>query len=271
MGTVHRYSDIDGDWRPVPLAGATHDHTATATDHELLRGYPGSIMSETAVTTPQHIRSFHPRRGRVGPRRSDAFERLWPILGVPVSQQPLDVAATFGRRAPLVVEIGSGMGEATVAMAAADPGRDYLAVEVHHAGIANLLGLIETTGLSNVRVARGDAITLLTAMLAPGSVDAVHIFFPDPWPKARHHKRRLIRTDNVVVLREALRPGGRLHCATDWPEYAEVMLEVLTADPGLINTTSGYAQRPALRPVTKFEQRGIDAGRPIADLIFRGI
>jgi tRNA (guanine-N7-)-methyltransferase len=225
-------------------------------------------MTETAIA-PHRIRSFHPRRGRVSPQREESFQRLWPAFGVPVEEKKTDLAAIFGRRAPLVVEIGSGMGETTAAMAAADPARDYLAVEVHYAGIANLLSLADQAGLANVRVARGDAITLLTRMLEPGSVDAIHVFFPDPWPKARHHKRRLIRPENVALLRAALRPGGILHCATDWPEYAEVMLQVLAADPGLVNTTSGYAHRPAHRPVTKFEQRGLDEGRPISDLIFR--
>jgi tRNA (guanine-N7-)-methyltransferase len=225
-------------------------------------------MTETTIS-PHRIRSFHPRRGRVSPQREAHFQRLWPAFGVQVEENRTDPAAIFGRRAPLVVEIGSGMGEATAAMAGADPARDYLAVEVHYAGIAHLLGLVGEAGLTNVRVARGDAITLLTRMLGPGTVDAIHVFFPDPWPKARHHKRRLIRPENVAVMRAALRPGGTLHCATDWPEYAEVMLEVLTADPGLVNSTNGYAQRPGRRPVTKFEQRGIDEGRPIADLIFR--
>jgi len=194
---------------------------------------------------------------------------LWPVFGVPVAEQPLDLEATFGRRAPLVLEIGSGMGEASAAMAAADPDRDYLAVEVHYAGIANLMGLLERSGATNARVARGDAITLLTRMLTPGSVDAIHIFFPDPWPKPRHHKRRLIRPENVPLLRDVLRPGGSLHLATDWPGYAQVMLEVIGADSTFVNTTSGYAQRPDWRPVTKFEQRGIAEGRPIADLVFR--
>jgi len=220
-------------------------------------------------TAPHRIRSFHPRRGRVSPQREAHFQQLWPAFGVQVEEKSTDPASLFGRRAPLVVEIGSGMGEATAAMAAADPTRDYLAVEVHYAGIAHLLSLIDDAGLTNVRVARGDAITLLTRMLEPATVDAIHVFFPDPWPKARHHKRRLVRAENVTVIREALRPGGTLHCATDWPEYAEVMLAVLTADPGLVNTSQGYAQRPDRRPVTKFEQRGIDEGRPIADLIFR--
>jgi tRNA (guanine-N7-)-methyltransferase len=224
-------------------------------------------MTETAT----RIRSFNARRGRVSPQRDDTYQRLWPAFGVPVKEEELDLAATFGRVAPLVLEIGSGMGEASAAMAAADPDRDYLAVEVHYAGIANLLGLLDSHGTTNARIARGDAVTLLTRMLAPGSVDAIHIFFPDPWPKAKHHKRRLIRPENVPHLRDVLRPGGTLHLATDWPGYARVMLEVIGADPAFVNTTHGYAQRPDWRPLTKFEQRGIVEGRPIADLIFRKI
>jgi tRNA (guanine-N7-)-methyltransferase len=226
-----------------------------------------SPPNRTPNRTPERIRSFNPRRGRVSALHDDTFRRLWPAFGVPVSEEKLDLEATFGRRAPLVVEIGSGMGEASAAMAAADPGRDYLAIEVHYAGIASLLGLLDAAGATNARVARGDAVTVLTQMLPPGSVDAIHIFFPDPWPKVRHHKRRLIRAENVAMLHDALRPGGTLHLATDWPAYAKVMHDLLAAHPGLRNT--GYAQRPAWRPITKFEQRGIDAGRPIADLIFR--
>jgi tRNA (guanine-N7-)-methyltransferase len=221
----------------------------------------------TAADT--RIRTFNARRGRVSPQRDDTFRRLWPAFGVPVKEERLDLAATYGREAPLVLEIGSGMGEASAALAAADPDRDYLAVEVHYAGIANLMGLLEAAGATNTRVARGDAITVLTRMLAPGSVDAIHIFFPDPWPKARHHKRRLIRPENIPYLRDVLRPGGTLHLATDWPDYAQVMLEVLGAEPAFSH--HGYAQRPDWRPLTKFEQRGIADGRPIADLLFHKI
>jgi tRNA (guanine-N7-)-methyltransferase len=174
----------------------------------------------------------------------------------------------FGRRAPLVLEIGSGMGEGTAEMAAADPARDYLAVEVHVPGIANLLRLVDDRSLTNVRVADVDAVGLVR-QLSAGSLDAVHVFFPDPWPKTRHHKRRLIQPAHVALLRSRLVPGGILHCATDWAAYAEVMLETLSGDPGLINMFDGYAPRPQHRPRTKFEQRGIDSGREIFDLVFR--
>ncbi|MBF9130834.1 tRNA (guanosine(46)-N7)-methyltransferase TrmB [Plantactinospora sp. S1510] len=191
-----------------------------------------------------------------------------PGWSVPDEGAPIDLVALFGRRAPVVLEIGSGMGDATAAMAAADPGRDYLAVEVHTPGIANLLALTERHGLTNVRIARGDALDLVRYLLPPDALDAVHAFFPDPWPKPRHHKRRLIQPEHVALLRSRLVPGGTLHCATDWAEYAESMLQTLTADPGLVNPYADYALRPAHRPVTKFERRGTAAGRRIFDLIF---
>jgi tRNA (guanine-N7-)-methyltransferase len=202
----------------------------------------------------------------MGARHADAMAELWPAYGLTVldgDRTPLDLAGLFGREAPKVLEIGFGMGDTTAAMAGADPGRDYLAVEVHTPGIGNLLALIGERALPNVRVAHGDAMELVHR-LAPGSLDGVHVFFPDPWPKARHHKRRLIQPGNVRLLRERLRVGGVMHCATDWPHYADAMAEVLAADPGLRRTdaTSG-------RPETKFEKRGVRAGRPITDLVFR--
>ncbi|MDW5328241.1 tRNA (guanosine(46)-N7)-methyltransferase TrmB [Plantactinospora sp. KLBMP9567] len=227
------------------------------------------------------IRTFHPRRGRLSARHLDALDRLWAGYGltVPVPEDSddgewptggrLDLVGLFGREAPVVLEIGSGMGDVTVAMAAADPGRDYLAVEVHTPGIANLLALAERHKLANVRIARGDALDLVRHLLPPDRLDAVHVFFPDPWPKPRHHKRRLIQPAHVALLRSRLVPGGTLHCATDWPEYAESMRDTLTADPELVNLYPGFAPRPAHRPVTKFERRGTTAGRPILDLIFR--
>ncbi|GII20418.1 tRNA (guanosine(46)-N7)-methyltransferase TrmB [Planosporangium mesophilum] len=204
----------------------------------------------------------------MGERHRAALDRLWPLYGVPVTGEPLDLAVLFGRRAPLVLEIGSGMGDATADMAAADPDRDYLAVDVHTPGVANLLALVEERGLANVRVAFGDALDLLGHQLAPDSLAAIHVFFPDPWPKARHHKRRLIQPRHVELLRSRLVPGGTLHCATDSADYAEAMLETLTADPGLTNAHRGYAPRPSYRPLTKFEERGVRAGRDVFDLIF---
>ena len=215
------------------------------------------------------IRTYRPRRGRQGARHRDALHRLWPRFGVEISPAPFDPATVFGRPAPLVLEIGSGMGQATAEMAGADPGRDYLAVDVHTPGVANLLALVEERGLANVRVAHGDALELVRHRIAPDSLDAIHVFFPDPWPKGRHHKRRLIQPANVSLLRSRLVRGGTLHCATDWADYAAAMLATLTAESGLVNAHGGFAPRPAHRPVTKFEERAAASGRTCVDLVFR--
>lgn len=196
-----------------------------------------------------------------------ALARLWDSRGHDVGE-PFDAVRLFGRVAPLVLEIGSGMGDATIAMAAADPDRDYLAVDVHTPGLGTLLARAEELGLGNVRVARGDAVELVTDGICAGTLDAIHVFFPDPWPKARHHKRRIIQPDTVALLRDRLRVGGPLHTATDWTDYAEQMREVLSADPELADVTGGDTSRPAYRPVTKYERRGLAAGRTIVDLIY---
>ena len=206
----------------------------------------------------------------MGDRHHDALEKLWPLYGMPVSAEPFDATVVFGRSAPLVVEIGSGMGEATAAMAAADPARDYLAVEVHVPGIANLLGHIEARGLRNLRIVRGDALELVRDMLPADRLAAVHVFFPDPWPKLKHHKRRLIQPAHVALLRSRLVPGsGVLHCATDWAPYAASMLSTLSADPELVNTVDGFAPRPAHRVTTHFERRAARQGRDVFDLVFQ--
>ena len=223
------------------------------------------------------MRTFHPRRSPLGPRRAEALARLWPEHGFSVddpTQPPpltaagaLDVERLFGRRGPLVVEIGSGMGEAVLAMAAADPGRDYLACEAHVPGVANLLVRLLDDGPGNVRVASGDALELLRRWVPASSLDAVHAFFPDPWPKARHHKRRLLRPDRLAVLASRLVVGGTLHVATDWAPYAEEILAAVEAEPTLANTCRGFAPRPAHRPVTKFEERAAAAGRGALDVV----
>jgi tRNA (guanine-N7-)-methyltransferase len=208
------------------------------------------------------VRTFHPRRGRLSARHHDALARLMPRYGMP-AEGLLDATTLFGREIPLVVEIGSGMGEATVEMAAADEGRGYLAVEIHTPGVANLLATVEERGLVNVRVAFSDALRLLRERVAAGTLDAVHAFFPDPWPKARHHKRRLFQPAHVALLASRLRAGGTLWCATDWAGYATVMAATMGADPLLIP-----GGRRCARPVTKFERRGRDAGRAIVDLVY---
>jgi tRNA (guanine-N7-)-methyltransferase len=215
------------------------------------------------------VRTFHARRGRLSEQRLATLRRLGPGLVVSVGDGPIDLAVLFGRRAPVVLEIGSGMGDATAEMAAADPDRDYLAVEVHTAGVADLLGLVEARGLPNVRVAVGDAMPLVEFQLAPASLAAIHVFFPDPWPKSRHHKRRLITKERAALLRNALEKGGTLHCATDATDYAQAMLDVLRGDPELSTVYEGFAARPQWRPVTLYERRALAAGRSVYDLEFR--
>lgn len=209
------------------------------------------------------IRSYKTRKGRMGPAQREALARLRPALGVDVDGRPLDLPALFGRIAPVLLDIGSGTGEMTAALAAADPARDVLAVEVHTPGVASLLRLTEATGLRNVRVAEGDAVVVLRDMLAARSLDEVRVLFPDPWPKARHHKRRLVSPSFVALVARRLRSGGRLHVATDWPHYAEQMLEVCAADACF---DSAVVSRPP-RPVTRFEQRALDAGRTVVDVV----
>lgn len=193
---------------------------------------------------------------------------LWPRYGLAIPDGTLDPAEVFGRRAPVVLEIGFGMGEATAAVAAADPGRDVLAVDVHTPGVANLLDLVDREGLRNVRVVHGDALELLVR-LPEESLDTVLVFFPDPWPKRRHHKRRLFVPERVALIRSRLAHGGTLHVATDWREYAESILQTLSADPELVNAYPGWAPRPPWRPSTKFERKAIAAGRTVYDLVFR--
>jgi tRNA (guanine-N7-)-methyltransferase len=204
----------------------------------------------------------------MGATTAAALERLGNDI-VAVDGGPLDVARLFGRAAPLVVEVGSGMGEATAAMAAADPHRDVLAVDVHLQGLGRLLRRIEELGLTNVRVAEGDAVVLLRDMLAPGSVDEVRVFFPDPWPKSRHAKRRLVQQGFLDLAASRLRQAGTLHIATDWAPYAEQVRALLRAHPSYEVTHEG--PRPQPRPVTRFEQQGLDAGRTSYDVVSRRI
>jgi tRNA (guanine-N7-)-methyltransferase len=219
------------------------------------------------VTHPP-IRSYVLRQGRFSPAQQRAYAELMPRLGIAYCAQPLDFATIFGRPAPVVVEIGSGMGETTVRIAAENPQSDYLAIEVHAPGIGSLLRRVAEEGLTNIRIVQHDAAEVLRDMVPPDSLSAIHVFFPDPWPKKRHHKRRLVQPDFVALAASRLAPGGRLHVATDWQEYADQILEVLSATPGLRNTAGGFAPRPPWRPETKFEQRGRRLGHGVWDVLF---
>jgi len=217
------------------------------------------------------IRSYVLRAGRVGSGQARALADIGPLYRLPYQPGVLDFEAVFNRRAPRILEIGFGMGEGLAETAAAHPDHDYLGVEVHTPGVAALLKQIGERGLVNVRVIQHDAVDVLTHMLAPASLAGLHIFFPDPWHKKRHHKRRLIQPPLVQLLASRLQPGGYIHLATDWQDYAGQMLAVLSAEPLLRNTVADYAPRPDTRPLTKFEQRGIRLGHGVWDLVFRRI
>jgi len=214
------------------------------------------------------IRSFVLRQGRYSPAQQRAVTELMPRYGVAYGAAPLDFAALFGRAAPVVVEIGFGMGETTARIAAENPGTDFLAIEVHAPGVGSLLRQVDAGELANVRIIQHDAVDVLRDMIPPDSLAAIHVFFPDPWPKKRHHKRRLLQPDFVELAATRLAPGGLLHVATDWQEYADHVLAVLSASARLRNTVQGFAPRPAHRPETKFERRGVNLGHGVWDLLF---
>jgi len=217
----------------------------------------------------EHIRSFVLRQGRVSNAQGRHHEQGMPRWGIPYAAVPLDLDRIFGRTAPRILEIGFGMGETTALIAAAHPENDYLGIEVHTPGVGSLLKEIAERGLANVRVIQHDAVPVLRDMIPPGALSAVHIFFPDPWPKKRQQKRRLIQAPLVQLLASRLAAGGVVHAATDWEEYAAQMLETLSAEPLLENTAPGYAPRPDYRPQTKFESRGLRLGHGVWDLVFR--
>jgi tRNA (guanine-N7-)-methyltransferase len=201
-----------------------------------------------------------------------ALERLWSRYGAMLGDAPFDLGAVFGRTAPVILDIGFGNGDALAAYATAHPEQDFLGVEVHRPGVGSLLLKLEAAGVDNVRVIMADVNDVL-ARLPTGTLDGVHLFFPDPWPKKRHRKRRLVQPAFAARLRDALKPGAYVHCATDWDDYAAQMLEVLEATPGLANSAGPrkYADRPASRGVTRFEQRGRAAGHVVRDMVFNRI
>lgn len=247
----------------TPPATADHSNTANA-----------SVEASDAVeNTHGHIRTFVRRAGRVS-NAQQRFQDEWlPKIGVLHQTTPLDYAALFGRDAPTVFEIGFGMGETTAKIAQARPQHNFIACEVHTPGIGNLCKLIATENIANLRICAHDAIEILRDMIPPNSLAGIHVFFPDPWNKKRHHKRRLIQSPMVAQLATRLAPGGYLHCATDIEDYAEQMLAVMQAEPLLENTCDnahgGFAPRPDYRPLTKFEQRGLRLGHGVWDVIFR--
>jgi tRNA (guanine-N7-)-methyltransferase len=266
----------------MDLAGGSHQHTRAAAGTGYL-DQAGSDRAGSGTPPPcgqAGIVSYARRGQRLTPGQRRAWDRWWPALGRTLDGVDElgrqggggpDFAGWFGRRAPLLVEIGSGMGETTAALAAAAPEVNYLAVEVYRPGLAQLLMRADALGLTNLRLLRADAVVLLREHVAPGSLAAVRVFFPDPWPKARHHKRRLVTPAFVSLVASRLVPGGVLHLATDWEHYAEQMLAACRAEPTLRNLSGhpdGWTPRPDWRPVTKFEQRALADGRPVRDLTF---
>jgi len=215
-----------------------------------------------------HIRSFVHRRSHITPGQQEALARLLPKWSIGYRPAVLDFTQVFGRRAPTILEIGFGMGETTDKIAAARPDENFLGIEVFNAGVGALLRKIDEADRRNIRIIQHDAVEVVRDMIAPDSLAGVHIYFPDPWPKTRHHKRRLIQAPFVALLASRIAPGGYIHCATDWENYAQQMLGVLSAEPLLENTGNGYAARPEFRPQTKFETRGMRLGHGIWDIIF---
>lgn len=228
------------------------------------------LMPEQDEQSPiRKIRSFILRQGRLTQGQQFALDNFWDKYCLDPSK-PMDKRQVFGRDAPLTVEIGFGNGECLAKLAAENPDKDYIGIEVHRPGVGHLIIQLEQQGLQNVRIYCHDAIEILTNNLADRSLSAVYLFFADPWPKKRHQKRRIVQTSFVDLLAKKLESGGYFHAATDWENYAESMLEVLSADDRFSNTssTNTYCERPTYRPLTKFEQRGLRLGHGVWDLIF---
>ncbi len=226
--------------------------------------------AQTPPPAQAHIRSFVHRRGHITAGQRQALETLAPQWTVPYERQTLNYDTLFARQgAPTVLEIGFGMGETTAQIAQARPEDNFLGVEVFNAGVGSLLNRIGSLELTNIRIIQHDVVEVLRDMIAPQSLAGVHIYFPDPWPKKRHHKRRLIQPPFIELLASRLQSGGYIHCATDWEHYAQQMLEVLSGNPNLANTCEGFCPRPDWRPLTKFEARGIRLGHGVWDLVFK--
>jgi tRNA (guanine-N7-)-methyltransferase len=230
---------------------------------------PNDTENPTEDLTQRRIRSFVLRQGRLTKGQERALETGLPKFGIPYAETLLDLQQIFGRaESKKILEIGFGMGETTAKIAQTLPDCDFIAAEVHTPGVGSLLKLIEENNIPNIRIIQHDVVEVLQHMVPEASLDGVHIFFPDPWHKKRHHKRRLIQAEFVKVLCNKLKPGGYLHVATDWQEYAEWVLDVLKAEPQLQNTATDYAEKPSYRPLTKFENRGIKLGHGVWDMVF---
>lgn len=231
--------------------------------------YRRRVFEQGEDPTKRKIRSFVLRQGRLTPAQERAFDMGWPLYGLDYQKAAINLSDPFKRnQSKKVLEIGFGMGDATAKIAQTLPDVDFLAVEVHAPGVGALLKLIQEADIENIRIIQHDAVEVLQNMLPEASLDGVHIFFPDPWHKKRHHKRRLIQAEFVQLLCSRLKKGAYLHVATDWQEYAEWVLEVLSAEPQLKNTAQDYAEKPDYRPLTKFESRGIKLGHGVWDLVF---
>ncbi|MDL5035041.1 tRNA (guanosine(46)-N7)-methyltransferase TrmB [Comamonas resistens] len=221
------------------------------------------------VAYPKTIKSYVRRAGRTTTGQAKAFEELGPRFLLQYHKAPLDAAAVYGREGKLILEIGFGMGEATAHIARVRPDDNFLCCEVHEPGVGALLKRIGEQEIENIRILQHDAVEVIDNMLPEASIDGVHIFFPDPWHKKKHNKRRLIQSPLIAKLAARIKPGGYIHCATDWEPYAVQILEVLNAEPTLQNTADSYAEKPDYRPLTKFENRGIRLGHGVWDLVFR--
>lgn len=233
----------------------------------------GQDGAETGTDKPKHmrtVRSFVLRTGRMTEGQQNAMAAVWPRMGLNVADGKLDLAQTFGREAPVVLEIGFGMGDSLVEMAKAQPEKNYIGIEVHTPGVGRLLSNADEAGLTNIRVFEHDAVEVLDQCIPDGSLDTLQLFFPDPWHKKKHHKRRIVQPAFAQAIRKKLKVGGVFHMATDWENYAEHMMEVMSAAEGYNNVAGDgqYSPQPEWRPVTKFQKRGERLGHGVWDLMF---
>lgn len=245
-----------------------HQNTPQADHHAAAPNDRAAAQAPADVAFPKTIRSYVRRTGRVTTGQAKAFEDIGPQYIRPYANAPLDAQQAFGREGKLILEIGFGMGEATAHIARVRPEDNFLCCEVHEPGVGALLKRIGEQDIHNIRILQHDAVEVIDNMLAEGSIDGVHIFFPDPWHKKKHNKRRLIQSPLVAKLVSRLKPGGYFHCATDWEPYAVQMLQVLSTEAQLSNTAPDYATKPDYRPLTKFENRGLRLGHGVWDLVF---